>query len=239
MKVNTKRSILAVIAVLIVLFFSIRACQSALKSSSLRTIKEISDLDSSGYSRNIPREYADLFLNKKGIVFDSSVTSKHRNLVSEFHNEQFYIQICKLDTDSLKIPLNKIVKENNNLSEMSSYTYYVDASTNKQFQIKYKLGAKEKVSDIYLTLYGDSTQILKNNDTVVYYYSNFENFSIRFQKESKIDIYGKVKDNFKKTKVPLEIMFLKRNNNLYFILMSNKNYSAGLDLYALYNLIIK
>jgi hypothetical protein len=130
------------------------------------------------------------------------------------------------------------LNETFNSTEQWKNIYSTDYLPNKIISINYRLGTKEKVHSVYFTLYGNSTRILKKNDTAAYYYSNFKNFSIKYQKEGKIDIYGKAKGNPQGSNVPLEIIFLKRNNNLYFILLTNKNYSANLDLNALYNLII-
>ena len=237
MSTNAKRSILIIITVIAVLFLLVKACQWAVLSNALKTNEEISKLDTNTYSQNAPKEYLTLFLDKSKLVCDNAITSKHRNIITEFHDEHFYIEVYKLDTLN-GLPLGKIINEAFNDNGISKNLYYTDYSNKKQFEISYKLGTREKLSMLYFTLYGDHTQVVKKDDTVAYYYSKFENFSIKYQKEGAIDIYGKIKENFRDAKVPVEIMFLKRNNNLYFILLANKSYSANLDLYALYNLVI-
>lgn len=231
-----KKTLLAIALTLGSLFILIKACQTIVLNDAIKTNKEISQLDSNGYSKFVSKEYLDLFLNKKNIVCNSSLTSKHRNLVTEFHSDQFYILIYKLGASN-KLSLSNI-NENYNYSERPMYSYYIDASTNKQLQLQYKLGNAEEISSLYFALYGDHTQALKKNDTVAYYYSSFKNFSIKYQAEAAADIYGKTKGNSQNSKMPLEIMFLKRNSSLYLILLTNRNYSANLDLNALYNLII-
>jgi len=235
---NTKRTILALVIIIIVLFLGIRGCMSLMLSSALKTNKEVSELDSNTYLKSVPEEYLGLFLNKANILPDSSVTSKQRSLVSQLHNEKYYIQVYKLDTIN-GLSLSSIIFQTFDNSEISMYSYYVEESTNKQLRIRYKLGQKEKTSSLYFTLYGDHTQVIEKNDSVAYYYSNFENFSIKYKKNDKIDIYGNKRGTTPSLKVPIEIMFLKRTNNLHFILLSNKNNSSNLDKYALYNLIIR
>jgi hypothetical protein len=232
-----KKTLLVIALTLGSLFILIKACQTVVLKNAIKTNKEISQLDSNSYSTIVPEEYLDLFLDKKNIVCDSSLTSKHRSLVTELHNNQFYILVYKLGAAN-KLYLNNVY-ENYSSSGAPMYSYYIDASTSKQLQVQYKLGIMGEIPSLYFNLYGDHTQALKKNDSVAYYYSNFENFSIRYQKEGKIDIYGKAKGNPQRSKAPLEVMFLKRNNNLYFILLTNRNYSTNLDLNALYNLIIK
>lgn len=231
-----KKTLLVIVLTLGGFFILIKTCQTILLNDAIKTNKEVSQLDSNGYSKMVPKEYWDLFLDKKNIISDSSLTSKHRNLVTEFHNNQFYILIYKLGTSN-KLLLSDIY-EKYNFSKRPMNSWYTDASTNRELQLQYKLGNVEEISSLYFALYGDHTQTLKKNDTVAYYYSIFKNFSIKYQAEEKVDIYGRVKGNSQDSKMPLEIMFLKRNNNLYFILLTNRNDSINLDPNALYNLII-
>ncbi|HEX3385777.1 MAG TPA: hypothetical protein VHS53_11340 [Mucilaginibacter sp.] len=216
----------------------IRGCQSIFLSDALKVNKEISKLDSTSSSKYVPKEYLALFLNKGHVIADSSLISRHKNPVAELNNALYYIQVYKLDS-SKNVTINDISYKAIASPEMSLNTYYVDASINRPYLDKYKLGPSERISSVYFNLYGDSTRIIQRNDSVLYCRSNFENFSIRYQKDGKIGIYGKVNDSFQKVKVPLEVMFLKKNDGLYFILLTNKNRSSTLDSNSLYDLIIK
>lgn len=233
---NTKRTILALVIIIIVLFLGIRGCMSLTLSSSLKTNKEISQLDTTIYSKNAPQEYLDLFSNQtqQQLICDSTVKCKNRDLITLLHNEQFDIQISKLDISG-DLPLNKVVSEAFTTSEQSLNLYYTDYFSNKLFSINYRLGPKEKATKLYFNIEGDNSGVVEKNDHLAYYYSTFKNFSIRYKKEGKIDIFGKAR----KKNVPVEIMFLKRNSDLYFIVLANINNSANLDKYALYNLIIR
>lgn len=231
-----KKTLLVIALILGSLFILVKACQTVVLKDAIKTNKEISQLDTNTVSENPPKEYLNLFRNKKALKCISTITSKHRYLITEFTDGQFDIQISKLDTmNSLQV--SQVLNETFSTTEQSKNIYYTDYLPNKIVSINYRLGAKEKIDEVYFTLYGDNTRILKKDDTVAYYYSNFENFSIKYQKEGKIDIYGKAKGNSQGSKAPLEVMFLKRNNNFYLILLTNKIHSSNLDLYALYNLI--
>ena len=220
------------------LFILVKGCDFLLLKDALKTDQEVSKLDVNTYSKVVPYDYLDLFANKKDLVLDSSLTSQHRSLVTELHNGPFYMQVYKLDSlDQLSI--GKIYEDYNS-SEVSKYTYYVDASTNKRVRIQYKLGIDGKMSSIFFSLNGDHTQVLKKNDSIAYYYSNFKSFSIKYQEQGKIDILGKARTvGTNAGNLPIEIMFLKRKTNLYFILLAAPDSSTSLGTDILYNLIIK
>ena len=131
MPTNAKRSILVVVTVIAVLFLLVKACQRAVLSNALQVNEEIAKLDTNTYSQNAPKEYLNLFLDKSKLVCDNAVTSKHRNIITEFHDERFYIQIYKLDT--LNESVGKILSEAFNDNSISKNLYYTDYSNKKQF----------------------------------------------------------------------------------------------------------
>ena len=198
-----------------------------------------SKLDPGGYyPQKAPNEYLQLFKSRDKLVIDGSDESKRRNTITGFYyNKQFYIQVYKIDTvNGLKV--DKIINESFSNTSLSRDIEYSEDMNNTQFRIGYMEGEKEKVSNVYLTIYGDSTQVIKKNDSIAYYYSRFENFSIKYSIAEPEDIYANIREKFAGHKAPLELLFLKRNNNLYFILLGAEDDHTPLDKNLLYNLII-
>ncbi len=225
-----------IIIVAIALIFIIRCFWSA--SQIFSSYSNNSKLDSVVTSQKVPDEYLKLFKDRDKLILDVSKDSKRRNAISEFYyNQKFLIQVYKLDTIN-KLSVSKIIDESFKDAPMSLDVEFSEDLNNTEFEIGYKEGLKEKVSHVYLTLYGDSTQVIKKNDTVAYYYSKFEDFSIKYAIGAPEDIYAHTKDEFKGYRTPLELLFLKRNNNLYFILLGAENDHTLLDKDMLYNLII-
>jgi hypothetical protein len=228
-----KKPILLCIAIIGSLFILIRGCQYVLLTNAINVNNEISRLDTNSNITGAPKEYLSLFKNKKDFIANT-YSSKHRYFLSQFKNEDASIQVLKLDTIG-HLSLKDILNETFTASKMSMYAYYSDYFPNKYISINYQIGVQEKVNSLYFTLNGEKNQIIQKNDSLVYYYSIMKDFSIKYRKESKVDIYGEVTSRAQGG-TPVEIMFLKRNGNLYFlILFTNDN--INLDQYALYNLI--
>lgn len=183
--------------------------------------------DPEEFSQTVPKDYLDLF-KVKGISFHESLTSKIRNPVSEFYfKKDYYIQVYKVDT-SFFLSLDKITAERYIPNPITTHALYITGTTNLPFDVNYKLKAQKPVSLIYLTLYGDQSHAIVKNDSMAYYHSTFENFSVKFNHESEQYIFSEVNDNYYGMKFPLEIMFLKRKNNLYFILLGVRDNHIGI-----------
>jgi hypothetical protein len=195
-------------------------------------------LDSNIFSSKIPKEYAELFKDSSKVKIYQTTEGKRRNAISEFYyNNKFYIQIYKIDYIK-NLSINDLIKVSNAGTSISHNVGYLEL-TDKRIDISYKIGPRNKnITNLYFNLHGDPTYILLKNDSIAYYYSNASNFSIKYKLDSPYDIYGKTKDNVGEQKSPVEIMFLKRHDNLYFILLSSKVGDLTMDTYALYNLII-
>ena len=196
--------------------------------------------DSEIWTDTIPKEYSQ-FLRlpdsccKTGkLVLVNTLSSKYRNPVSRFYfDDKYYLQVYKMD-NSFKSPLTKNIKEKFSGSSPSYTEYANDDMTDMEFL--YKRTEPQKPKSIYLTIGGDSTVLLKKDDTIAYYFSKCANLSIKFNPEKENDIYGECKSE-KFNQVPLEIMFLRRINNLYMLTLSSKNAGTNLKRGTLYNLL--
>jgi len=203
--------------------------------------------DSSYISHIIPPDYLDL-LNikmdccndsvKNKLYFIETVVSKYRNPVSRFnYDKKYYLQVYKIDT-SFSYSLKDKIKDNRS----NAYTPFYDSSSlddRTAMKFLYKDNKPPKAINIYFDLYGDSTFMLKKNDTIAYYYSKCKNFSIKFSPNADNDIYSEIKSKSIGEAVSLEIIFLKKNRQLYMFTLSAKDAFTNLQRGTLYNLIYK
>ena len=201
--------------------------------------------DSSNSSNKTPSEYLQLLklpdscCNKQNdsIVFIETWTWKYRNPVSFFYvSSRYYLQLYKMDT-AFNYSLKNAIKEVFSNAHSWTYTpYIIDDRTKMEFLYKETKPLKPK--NVYLDLFGDSTQVIRKNDTIAYYYSKCVNFSIKFDPQKPMDIYGESHSE-RKNEIPLEIMFLRRNNKLYLLLLSAKDDESKIKPGTLNNLLFR
>lgn len=194
-------------------------------------------LDSAATTKTTPAEYLQLFKSTDKLVPDGSDVCKRRNAVSKFYyDKKYFLEVYKMDGVG-NLPLGKLIREKFTDAQMSPGMNYLEYAGDTQFAVEYLSRPRQRVSNILLTLYGDSTRTIKKNDTLAYYYSKFESFSLSNSSNKAKDIYGHLREEYSGSKTPLELLFLKRGNNVYFILLgaSNGDTPVGRDL--LYNLV--
>ena len=233
-----KKLVLVAIIVMVLFVFLFRIC-TIRKVEKIHSAAQMEfNLDSDSYSKRILPDYAKLFRSDEELVINRTDESKRRNPISEyFYKNKFYVQVYKIGT-LVDAPIDKIINDDFVSTEVLFNTDYIQFENDIPFMINYKLEAKPpNISFIYFTLFGENTKVLKKNQNIAYYYSNFENFSISYnQKESK-DIYGSMKESFKNKKIPTEIMFIEQDKNLYYIVLAARDSNIDLDPNLLYNLV--
>jgi len=196
-------------------------------------------------TNEIPSEYLRLLklndscCNKPNdnIAFIDTWKWKYRNPVSFFSvSGKYYLQLYKIDT-AFNYPLKNAIKEVYSDAHSWIYTPYgLDERTKMEFL--YKLTKPTKPRIIYLDLYGDDTQVLTKNDTIVYYYTKCVSFSIKYDLQKPNDIYGESHSE-SSSEIPLEIMFFKRKNNLYMSILSAKGDEIKIIPGTLHNLLFR
>jgi hypothetical protein len=201
--------------------------------------------DSNIWTDTIPKEYLRLLKLQNGccdkltdsVVLVNSSAYKYRNAISSFYiANKYYLQVYKMDT-GFNYSLRNAIKESFSDAHTWIYSRYIlDERTKMEFLYKF---TKPKIPQkIYLDLYGDSTQALKKNDTIAYYYSKCVTFSIKFGLQQPNDIYGESHSQ-RDSEIPLEIMFLKKNNKLYLLILSAKDDGIKIKPGALYNFLFR
>jgi len=167
---------------------------------------------------NAPEEYLGLFKESNKLVFDETVISKTRNPITQFdYDRKFRIEVYRIKVRP-GISLKDVYESHKNDHITYYYTFNVldDFDT---YSVSYKSGAQDVVKSIYLNLFGDGTFTIKKNDSIAYYYSKARSFHIKFQKDGAQDFFVGTKDDWHQPTVPMEVMLIRRGDQLYFILL--------------------
>lgn len=203
-----------VIAALIGWFFHFISVENKMLNNDIKK-------DSIVNISSAPTEYLSLFKPTEKLMLETTRTSKTRNPISKFSLDRlFRISVCKINIDNL--PLDSIIVETNNNKSSDVGVSYEFLDAFKQYDITYKCGVQKKASAIMLNLSGAPIEVIAKNDTLAYYYSKVVSFSIKYSQNESDDIYGSIKTDSTE-RIPIEIMFIKRNRKFYMALLSPKD----------------
>jgi hypothetical protein len=198
-------------------------------------------LDPQTISHVAPDDYLQLFDNSHKPVLLDNFNSKLRAPIAEFSFKEFHYLIYKVDSlRGSDIHLDKIIKEtyNDTRDNYGSYRGIVEYSDPPDIYVK--MGKPDNFGQIYLNLFGSNTRTIMKNDSIAYYFSDFKNFFIKYKPSGGEEFFGKAsKKDDDDARIPLELMFLKRTNNLYFILMYGNDKKTVLPAGTLYSFMTK
>jgi hypothetical protein len=189
-------------------------------------VNEYEKIDPQTTSTTVPKDYLKLFGNKDTMSSMTTLNSKLRAPISDFIYKNYHCLIYKIDSvHGADVHLDKIIKEtyNDNPNNYGSYNGVFGFGSGPSIWLQ--MAVPDKPSQIYLNLFGDKTRVITKNDSMVYYSSNFKNFYIKYKPTGGEEFYGKASqnDNDEAKRFPVELMFLKRDRKLYFML----TYSDG------------
>lgn len=190
--------------------------------------------------RKIPTDYLNLFNAqvRGNIILQSATSFKLRNtVVNCVYNNEYDIMVTKDSIESgfdLKRDGIEIHKKSKGSAPQTGSSYSQD-----NFRIIYNAISNSIVSKVYLTIDGDSTANYHKGDSVAYYYSYLKaaNFQYKYEGVNELTIEGRNKLPFLDRKNPIIIMFIKRNDWLYFIILSSRSDSTSLSPDTLNKLI--
>ena len=131
-----------------------------------------------------------------------------------------------------------ISSENESVDRSTGYVYsIIENEIPFRFQIKDPRGLP--VSKIYVTLAGDSIKDVIKNDSIYSFHLLCDNFSIRYGPASPVDIFliGQERGLGFTTVIPLDLMFLKRNNAIFLLVMTPMDLKSGIRPELLYNIV--
>ncbi len=203
---------------------------------------ETKDSDFSSFANTVPNDYLQLLhINKccdnheKNIVFHKTTMNKYRKPIScFFFAKDYYLQVYMVDslfTGSLK----NVIKESYSDTNMYFYTTYLtDNITDMSFN--YKHTKPEVPKRIFININGIDTKTEQKDDTTACYYSRCTNFWIKYNPKEVSDVFGNLK-NSTQSPISLEILFLKRKNKLFLLMLSGVNSSISLNKGVLQSIV--
>jgi hypothetical protein len=210
-----KGTIVVIVTVSLVIVFTIGWFIHSIVSMAAMNI-QASKSDSTREVKNLPTNYLQLFKNNK-LSFDQTIINNFRKPISEFtYKEKFLVTVYEIDTLT-SLPVDRGVIESYTDQHVSYYVSYSVLEHQSQYEIEYKSGRQDKISKIYVNLFGDSIQTLSKNANQVYYYGKVKNFSIRYQDKGRQDFYGSIESP--SPAIPLELMLYKKQTAIYLLLM--------------------
>ncbi len=149
-----------------------------------------------------------------------------------------HIIIYKIDLikDGL---LKDVLHTNIESVDRTTGTVYTVINHNNFFQFQYQVGSAQPVSNIYLTLAGDSLKNLVQNDSVMSYHLLCKNFSIRYNKDGPIDLFVVGQEGMLATTtiIPMDLLFLKRDGAIYLLIMTPNDPKSPIPPDLLYNVV--
>jgi len=190
-----------------------------------------------------PSNYINLFNNsaKEKLTVTYTSFAQYRDSISYLvYDKKYDVEISKIRA-ATNLNLEKDIinsyKKPDGFS--SSSTVGIAPYNENNFVINYRAESTESASKIYLSLLGDSIKTIVRNDSIANYFLNVKNMFVQYKPDSVYQIYIEAKSNFYffTQKQPVSLMFLRKNNSLYFLLLTVKNDGDKLDPSLLYNLV--
>jgi hypothetical protein len=110
---------------------------------------------------------------------------------------------------------------------------------NNFIKLQFQNARQSPVSNIYLTLSGDSITRLVKNDSILSYHFLCHNFSVRYGNKDAIDIFAVGDDRLFGTTVrmPMDLVFLERNGAVFVLIMTPNEEHSSIDPAFLNNII--
>jgi len=208
---------------------------SFIRSESKNALKQLG-IDSTSFSKVPFPEYSKDLSFSKGADFKIAIYSKTRSPIEKFVYLDDYVFLYKLPVKSnkpfskiLKIKYVKISQESNShyyelTSPYSSTAHDQYYSEHDSYDIFYRPGEPDSGSEINLTLSGSDIKILEKNDTTYSCYALLGNFSVNYNGSDTIDFYGEKKSDAKILSLPIQIVFEKKKDHYYMMLMIKREW---------------
>jgi hypothetical protein len=223
-----KRVILAVIIFGLVIYITVGLIYPVIRDS--KELLPSSNILPSDYLNLISEKYRD------SIEVTETVNSKVRAPVSVFRVNKFHIAVYKINLTSNE-PITNTLHEEFRLIKQSDLTTYRHVNISANCHLKYKAGGVDSISNIFLSLSGNSIRTLLSTDLIRAYHLDAEGVSIRYGQNARIDIV--IETGVGVVSIPMELLLLKKNNTVFLLVLCPDDISKDFPDLSLYNLISK
>ena len=193
------------------------------------------------FTYSIPGEDSSLIAKKylKMLKANKIIQSRERGPISLiFFDKEYHLIVYKIHVikDTL---LKDLLYTSNESVDRTTGKVYTVIGHGDLFEFQFQDAPANPVSKIYLTLAGDSLQSVVKNDSIIGYHLLCNNFSIRYAESGPIDIFvvGKEKRLGATAVIPMDLLFLKRNGEIYLLMMTPNSAQSTIAPDLLYNVV--
>ena len=117
----------------------------------------------------------------------------------------------------------------------------LNSNNNLFFNFSYLSGTPPAIFNIKVLMYGDSLTNTVKNDSIVSYHLECNNFSLNYSDDTPIDIFVEGRKKYfglNTERIPIDILFLKRNKMVYLLLMTPENANSYISPDLLPNIVM-
>jgi len=198
------------------------------------------DFKNSSVSFTLPKEYEALFSKSKSrhlkdfFTYNNSVS----NPVAAFSFDSAYnIVIFKFTMSKVSSSIIDMVKVKKESSSRPSRKWY--STISQYYELVYVDEPQKSMTNLYLKLNANFIEAVVKNDSVLNYSLSFKDFSVR-QLDGSEYIYGASGNGnlfSNNSPVPANILFLKKQKAIYFIILTATDFRKKVDKDVLYKMI--
>lgn len=197
------------------------------------------DQDTLVINKDAPTEYLSIVDIKDTSELKPKINyvTKYRAPITLLNYKNRYSLIFYKICNNIEVPITQFININYDYSLYnSSQTYSVVKE--KYFELNFLDDTTGKITKLKLNLVGDSISNLIKSDTLLLYNLKFSQISWFVNSNKFFDINIELRNitPFSK-KIPASIAFLKRDNSLFFILLSVNDDGSYFDKNMLMNLL--
>lgn len=171
----------------------------------------------------IPDDYVKLFNNSAKEKLHILITTgfKLRNPISDInYGDNLDLEVTKINCKP-SFNIKKDIIESHEDPSATTFESYLTSNISN-ITTNYNPESNKTASKIYLSMVGDSITTIVKNDSVACYYLKPKNVTVQYSPNGIKEMFIE-KKYFYTSDEPIEIMFLKRNNQLYYLFLASKN----------------
>ncbi len=179
---------------------------------------------------------------KNNISVNEVIQSKNRNPIAlTFFDSSYNLFIYKIDLLNKIEHIGKLVGIFKDKSKVS-YGYAYSELNNKNdlpFQLKYVVDSIHSAANILLRFDSDTTQLIIKNDSIIYYHLSCNSLSLGYSNQPTVDLLFEAKNEmFRKGMISTDVLFIKRNDTAYFLMMTPNNIANYIPSLLLYDIVM-
>jgi len=171
--------------------------------------------------KEAPVDFVRLF--KPGVtrklLLKMSVSFKNRNPVAAFvYDHKYHLEITKINVnDKFKVDRDVVDLREKPAGTYPEPEFHFGESS---FITNYNVISIKKAEKIYLYLQGDNIVKVAKNDSIAEYCFNLEKLCVQYQRKGMFEIFAEPRSLLNFDFKASEIMFVKKSDQLYFLLLT-------------------